>query len=520
MQRPGPEGAPPSRAVALVSDPSASLPRQRRSSSNRRHPPARRSRLRDVATALIAAALIAGGAVAMFRRTSPPIPVPPALASLGPLAPEIEDLVRQARESIAQNPRDGLRWGRFGMVCEANGLAGAARDGYTAATTIQASEAKWWFHLAVVEARLGTIDNAERDMRRAIELNPTYAPAHWRLGLWLLDQNQTEGAERAFGRATEIDPSDRAGWVGLARVYLQRNEAARAAGLLERLIASGAAEPYTLQLLGTAYRRLGRADEAAAALESGARGEAQWSDPWTDEMLGFRRGYAALLRDATSYIVAGQFPAAIRILEQLRREKPNDVVLMAHLGQVYVAAGREADGVPLLEQVIAAEPDRFEAYVDLATGYMHQNSLAKARAAVERAVSLNPSYAPAHETLGLIRWRAGDPRAAIPAFDKAVELDPRNARASVWQAMVYTNLDRGSDALAAFQRAARTDPTSVDAWIGIANAEMNRHDLDAAAEALKNAQRFQPDRPAVKKTAERLQSLRPVPGAGRNRPNQ
>ena len=190
-------------------------------------------------------------------------------------------------------------------------------------------------------------------MRRAIELNPIYAPAHWRLGLWLLDQNQTEGAERAFGRATEIDPSDRAGWVGLARVYLQRNETARAAGLLERLVASGAGEPYTLQLLGTAYRRLGRADEAASALEVGARGEAQWSDPWTDEMLAFRRGYAALLRDATAYVVAGQFPAAIRILEQLRREKPNDLVLMAHLGQVYVAAGRDDDGVPLLEHVIA-----------------------------------------------------------------------------------------------------------------------------------------------------------------------
>lgn len=402
------------------------------------------------------------------------------------------------------------------MVCEANGLPGAARDGYTTATAIQGSDAKWWFHLAAVEARLGKVDDAVRDMRRAIELNPTYAPAYWRLGLWLLDQDQTEGAERAFGRATEIDPSDRAGWIGLARVYLQRNETARAAGLLERLAASGAAESYTLQLLGTAYRRLGRADEATSALETGIRGEAQWSDPWTDEMLGFRRGYAARLRDATASVVAGQFPAAIRILEQLRREKPNDLVLMAHLGQVYVAAGREADGVPLLEHVIADEPDRFEAHVDLATGYMHQGDLAKARATAERAVSLNPSYGPAHETLGLILWRGGDPRAAVAAFETAVECDPRNARAMVWLAMVDTNLDRTSDALAAFRRAARTDPTSVDAWIGIANAEMNRHDLDAAAEALKNAQRFQPDRPAVKKTAERLESLQPA-GAGRNR---
>jgi tetratricopeptide (TPR) repeat protein len=464
-----------------------------------------------LAVGLIAAAITTAG-VAWFRTDRAHAPLPPAQADLGSLAPEIEDIVRQARESVAQDPRDGLRWGRFGMVCEANGLVGAARSGFANATALQGSEAKWWFHLAAVDARLGKVDDAVRDMRRAIELNPAYAPAQWRLGLWLLDQDQLEGAERAFGRATEIDASDRAGWIGLSRVYLQRNETARAAGLLERLVASGPSDPYTMQLLGTAYRRLGRADEAASALGVGARGEAQWSDPWTDEMLGFRRGYAALLRDATAYVVAGQFPAAIRILEQLRNDRPNDLVLLAHLGQVYVAAGRDGDAVPLLERVIASEPDRFEAYVDLATAYMHDDKLAKARATVEHAVSINPAYAPAHETLGLVLWRGGDPRAAVAAFDAAVQRDPRDVRAMVWMAMVFTNLDRTSDALAAFRRAARTDPTSVDAWIGIANAEMNRHDLDAAAEALHNAQRFQPDRPVVAKTAERLQSLRAAAG--------
>jgi protein O-GlcNAc transferase len=469
--------------------------------------------------ALAVAVLIAGGALTLLWTNRTKAPSPPSLAQLGSLAPEIEDIVRRARESVAQDPRDGLRWGRFGMVCEANGLVGAARDGYAAATAIQSSEAKWWFHLAAVEARLGSVDDAVRDMRRAAELAPAYAPAYWRLGLWLLDENQIEGAERAFSRATEIDASDRAGWIGLARVYLQRGETARAAGLLERLVASGTSEPYTLQLLGTTYRRLGRVDESASALGVGVKGESQWTDPWTDEMLGFRRGYAALLKDATAYIVAGQFPPAIRILEELRREKPNDLVLMAHLGQVYVAGGREADGVPLLEHVIAVEPDRFEAYVDLATGYMHQDNLAKARAAAERAVSLNPSYGPAYETLGLIVWRGGDPQAAVADFDKAVELDPRNAHALVWRAMVDTNLGRAADALATFQRAVRTDPTSVDAWIGIANAEMNRHNLDAAATAVQNAERLQPGRPSVKQTAERLQSLQKTAGVGRDRAN-
>jgi tetratricopeptide (TPR) repeat protein len=468
----------------------------------------------------LAAAALAAGAVAALRTLRASGPSPPTLARLGPLAPEIADVVRQARDSVAQDPHDGVRWGRFGMVCEANGLAGAARDAYATAAAIQSSEAKWWYHLASVDARLGRIDDAVRDMRRAIDLNPTYAPAFWRLGLWLLDQNQTEGAERAFNRATEIDPADRAGWIGLARVYLQRDENERAAGLLERLVGAAPAEGYTLQLLGTAYRRLGRFDQAASASQVGAKGEPQWSDPWTDEMLDFRRGYAALLKEATAYIVAGRFPQAIGILEQLRREKPDDLVLLAHLGQVYVAAGRDADGVPLLERVIAREPDRFEAHVDLATGYMHQGDFAKARATAEHAVSLNGSYSPAHETLGLILWRAGDPRGAVAAFDRAVHLDPRNARALVWMAMVQTNLGRTADALATFQRAARTDPTNVDAWVGIANAQMNRHDLNAAAMALQNAQRLQPDRPAVKATAERLRSLQGAPAPDRSRPNR
>jgi tetratricopeptide (TPR) repeat protein len=445
------------------------------------------------------------GAVRYWRNRPP---APPSLASLGPLAPEIADIVNQALKSVDEDPRDGYRWGRLGMVCQANGLPGCARDAYAVATKLQPTEAKWWFHLAAVESRLGGTDEAARDMRRATELDPAFAPAFWRLGLWLLDLNQIEGAERAFNRATEIQPADRAGWIGLARVYLQRNEDARAAGLLEQLAKAGAADAYILQLLGTALRRLGRADEAASALAVGAKGEPQWSDPWTDEMAGFRRGYAALLKDATAYVVAGQFEQATRILEQLRRTRPDDIVLMAHLGQVYVAAGRDGEGVRVLEQVVAKAPDRFEAYVDLATGYMHEGQLSRARAAVERALTLNKSFAPAYETLGLVLWRSGDPRSAVSAFDTSVRLDPRNARALVWMGMVQTNLDRPKDAMGTFERASQVDPTSVDAWIGMANAALTMHDLDRAVAALKNAQRLQPDRPAVKDTANRLEAVR------------
>jgi len=72
-----------------------------------------------IGLAAVGCAAAAAVTIRTFRSSAPD---PPALDSLGPLAPEIEDLVRQAREGVAQDPRDGSRWGRFGMVCEANGL--------------------------------------------------------------------------------------------------------------------------------------------------------------------------------------------------------------------------------------------------------------------------------------------------------------------------------------------------------------------------------------------------------------
>jgi cytochrome c-type biogenesis protein CcmH/NrfG len=83
--------------------------------------------------------------------------------------------------------------------------------------------------------------------------------------------------------------------------------------------------------------------------------------------------------------------------------------------------------------------------------------------------------------------------------------------------MIQTNSGRGADALTAFERAAQIDPTSVDAWIGIAHAHMNGRHLEAAAEALHNAERLQPDRPVVKETAKRLQSMQAETAPARNR---
>jgi len=423
------------------------------------------------------------------------------------MAPEVASLVEQQLAAIAEDRRDATRWMRLGMACEANGLLQAARDAYARAVALDPHDARVTYRLALVDARAGSVDDAIAEMRQVIALNPQYAPAHWRLGLWLLDRNDTAGAERAFARAAEIDPADASGWNGLARVHLQRNQNQQAADLLEKRLATAPGDRYALQLLGTAYRRLGRIDEAQYALAVGMSGEPAWPDPWTDEVMHLRRGFAVLLKDATQDFLNGRFDSAIAVLEDLRRQKPEDLALASHLGEAYVAAGHADRGIALLDQVVAKDPERFEAHVALASGYLQLNDLVRARAAIDRALAIDPALGRAHETKGLILWRAGDERGGLDALKTAVRYDPRDVKALVWMGMIELNLRAPADALEAFSRATRIDPTMVDAWVGVANAAMVLGAVDRAAEALQRAEQLNPDAAGVKEASGRLHGL-------------
>ena len=460
------------------------------------------------ARSLIAAGTVLLVLAALTSCRARPAPTLPNIDALGEIAPEVAAAARDALDDLSKDPRDADRWARFGMICEANGIIEPARQAYAEAASRRASEPKFWYRLAMVQARTGSVDAAIDSVRHVTDANAAYAPAYWRLGLWLLDRDDTDGAERAFTRAREIDPRDVSASVGLARVYLQRSENQAAAELLEKTLAQHPGDAYAMRLLGTAYRRLGRGEEADFALAVGALGEPVWADPWTDEMMAFRRGFAVRLKDATSYFAAGRMNEAMTLLQQLRQEKPDDIALLNHLGEVYVAAGRVDEGVAMLEQVVARDPDRFEAQVNLATAYLQRNDLVKARAAADRAIALNPRLGRAHETRGLVLWRGGDEPGAVAAFQTALRWDPRNVRANIWLGMVEMNRRNPAGALESFGRATRLDPTRVDAWVGVANATMARGEWDRASAALQHAAQLNPDSPDVKQAADQLRSLR------------
>jgi len=89
-------------------------------------------------------------------------------------------------------------------------------------------------------------------------------------GIGLLLQGDLKGAEAAFLKVTEIEPSYADGWVNVGRARLQEGNLAGAEEVLRRALAVDAKLAKTHFFLGTVLKNNGRYDESLSHLRTAA----------------------------------------------------------------------------------------------------------------------------------------------------------------------------------------------------------------------------------------------------------
>ena len=447
-------------------------------------------------TALLTVAALGAGAAWWLARSR--VAKPPAIETLGSMDPEVAALLQQLRAAVERDPNDAGARGRFGMACEANGLIGAAREAYETASRLAPAEPRWAYRLALVASRLGNHDAALIALSRANDLAPTYGPAWSRLGFWLLDRGDASGAEAAFQRAVTLEGGGVSGSIGIARVHLHRRDDHRALELLEQLLERRPGDRYALQLLGTAYRRVGRMDDAVFALAVGAAGEPAWHDPWSEEVAQYRRGFAATLKAATAEAMAGRFDRALPLLQQLRARNPADVSLANQTAEVLTAGGHPREAIEILASLVDAHSDNADTQLALASAHLASGDGARAETHADRAIILRATGARALELKGLIAWRSGRLSQASALFEQGLARDPRHVRLLAWIGLIDLEARRPRDAAAAFAEVIRRDPLQADALAGLAMAQHALGGRREAALALARAEQVAAGHPRVR----------------------
>ena len=181
---------------------------------------------------------------------------------------------------------------------------------------------------------------AEREFRRAIELNPGYAPAHHWYALDLLVMGRREEALREVRRARELEPLSLVMSTGMARVLYFTRDHAAAEAEYRRALAMDSSFVTARLGLGLTLLQRGSPDAALAEYRTALR------------LLGGSQPVVSALV-AHALAVSGRTAEAREALAALERETAARYVPPEYLALVRIGLGERDEAMALLEQAYA-----------------------------------------------------------------------------------------------------------------------------------------------------------------------
>ena len=172
---------------------------------------------------------------------------------------------------------------------------------------------------------------AERAFRRANELNPSMAMNHYHYAWFLVTTNRWQEALAEHRRAQELDPFTPLQTVWIGGIYREMHDYPRAVTEARRSVQQFPASPIPYFVLGSSLSMMGRHEEAIAAHQQLVKLNGRWR-----HALG------------TTYARAGRVEDARRIVAELAAEPPSGWYALG-LAEVHAALGDTADAIKWLE---------------------------------------------------------------------------------------------------------------------------------------------------------------------------
>ncbi|HYN83320.1 MAG TPA: protein kinase [Gemmatimonadaceae bacterium] len=178
---------------------------------------------------------------------------------------------------------------------------------------------------------------SERELRRAIELNPSSASAHQMYGRTLSFTGRFEDALRELEKARELDPLSVPVNAYIGQVYLHARRYGQAEEQLRKTLRIDPNHVLTHHNLGELHLAQGRSAEAVKELERSIAGSAEPSSH-----------YLAML--GCSYARAGRKAEAVKILKDLEAKATKDLASAFDVASLYAALSDKEQALGWLEQ--------------------------------------------------------------------------------------------------------------------------------------------------------------------------
>lgn len=231
-------------------------------------------------------------------------------------------------------------------------------------------------HLAVVHSAMKNDAEAANDLRRAVELQPDFAPARIAQAELAMRTGKTDDAIAMARDIQKFNAKNPLGFVLEGDMQMFLKKPALAQPVYEKAFALSRTQPIMVKL-GESLRQSGKAPAALALA-------AQWNKEHAADIPG-------AMFYAEQLMTAKQFKAAATVFENIVKQQPNNAPVLNNLAWVY-----------------------------------QQDKDPRALATAQQAMKMAPDNPVVMDTAGWIMVDQGDIKGGLPVLQKAASLAPTN----------------------------------------------------------------------------------------------
>jgi len=199
------------------------------------------------------------------------------------------------------------------------------------------------------------------------------------------------------------------------------------------------------------------------------------------------------LQSAVSFVTNGNISEALKIVEPLIKNYPNESILYNIRGVCSKAKNEFKDAVNDFNQAVLIKPDYAEAYYNLGVTLREMGDSQNAIKAYQEALKHNNHYPKAHNNLGQVFLVTGNLDSAIDHLEWAVALHPEFADAFNNLGSAYLGINKVHDAIKSYKKAVALNSNFSFAFNNLGIAYQRIGEFKSATENFEKAIALNPD---------------------------